>query len=312
MVTALQFASYTYGCFTLNCSKKPHVSRKKTKTKQSDTATEKSPENQHYAHSLELTRYIKKISDDNADALQNFFIARPHEWINRPVIPAQNTNVYTTPLCAGINRHLPAIVDALIKAKADVNSPKASPPIIHACSMRAMHGISSILVQKYYARKKLLVTSLIAAHADVNARDRPSQRTALFAICDTSYDVSDIVELLLDAKADTHAVRNGKTPLAVARENNNEPVVKLLSDHKNGNASLAAENSMPAAVRDQSKQSEDSPRSQSIKRANTDSMSHEEELGTTRAPTPQGPEAIALTFAQPALTQITEGNERTS
>lgn len=225
-----------------------------------------------------LTQFIYETATDDSEKLRTLLGNNPKECINK-------SHGSLTPLQASISCHLPLITQALIDNNADVNFPADYPPIVLSCT--STHDESQ------NTHKLAIIKSLLAAQANVNATDC-NGRTALWSICDTNCDTSPVVQCLLDAGADTHAVHKNTNALQLAHTNNNTPVRQLLF------------NSADKAKRDITlsnlSQNGDSPRSESVKRANT--ANQEDESEVPRTSTPFNADAFECTIAQPALTQI--------
>jgi ankyrin repeat protein len=113
-----------------------------------------------------------------------------------------------------------AVVDALMKQRVDVNKANAEggTPLMYCCegSFDAMEDIE---------------ISLLEAGADVNARDKNGATPLHYAASNSrAGDALQLARQLFDfGKPDVGAVNNaGKTPLDIAGDQGNEPLVKLL------------------------------------------------------------------------------------
>ena len=79
------------------------------------------------------------------------------------------------------------------------------------------------------SNRKGIVELLIKKGANVNARQTPGNFTPLHI---ASFGNADLVKLLISKGADVNArTDTGKTPLAIATQNNHKPIIDLLRKH---------------------------------------------------------------------------------
>ena len=164
---------------------------------------------------------IQKLIDDGASVTDDLLILAAGFNSNPAVIEAlikaqadvnaRNKDGVTPLMAAAMNNSNPAVIEALIKAKADVNAQIDGrfTPLMFA----AMNNSNPAVIE-----------ALIKAKADVNARDKDGFTPLMFAARDNSN--SAVIEALIKAKADVNArKKDGFTPLMAAAGFNSNPAV---------------------------------------------------------------------------------------
>ncbi len=132
----------------------------------------------------------------------------------------------TSPLCIAANHHRPAIVQALLAAKADPNyrpviadGVYGSPPLVCAASCRPSESFQSC---------EAIVEVLVSAGAEVNQGDSDGYTPLMAA---SSVGNLEMVNLLIKNGAHLNATtRSKRTALHFARENGHLEIVTALLD----------------------------------------------------------------------------------
>jgi ankyrin repeat protein len=91
------------------------------------------------------------------------------------------------------------------------------------------------------ARSDELVTLLLECQADVNAADKQGNTALLLASDENAIRDTSIVRVLLANQADVNAANmNGKTALKASFSSRNEPLFRLLLEHRADNGAIPA------------------------------------------------------------------------
>ena len=105
----------------------------------------------------------------------------------------------------------PAVIKALIKARADVNA-------------RDQNGWTPLMFAAQFNSSPAVIEALIKAKADANARNKDGWTPLMFAASFNSNPA--VIETLIKAKADVNArYKDGWTPLMAAAQFNSSPAV---------------------------------------------------------------------------------------